>query len=117
MLKAVYRGTENYLGTTNVINFSITPCMDQSVFSVTSNSSLAELVFNTARKELSFKVSGDAGTTGYVSLYIPNSLVSDISDLKLYLDSAQMDTVCSLKVTAGSSTPPTTIASTPSQSI
>ncbi|MCW4000683.1 MAG: hypothetical protein NWE93_10625 [Candidatus Bathyarchaeota archaeon] len=91
MLKAFYPGSENYLSTTNIMNFSITPCLENSVFSVTSNSTLTELAFNSAAKELNFRVSGESGTTGYVSFYIPNSLVSDISNLKLYLDSAQID--------------------------
>ncbi len=91
MLKAVYKGSENYLGTTNAISFSIEPCGEQSVFSVTSNSTLNELSFNLANKELSFRVTGDSTTTGYVNVYIPKSLINDISDLKMSLDNNQVD--------------------------
>ena len=67
------------------------PCTEQSVFSVTSNSTLTALSFDSASKELSFSVSGDHGTRGYVDVYIPKSLVSDISGLKVYLDGNQID--------------------------
>lgn len=90
MLKAVFEADENYLGTSNIINFSIVPCIDQNVFSITSNSTLPELSFNSDNKELSFSVSGDNGTTGYVNVYIPKSLINDISSLKVYLDNNQI---------------------------
>ncbi len=90
MLRTVYRGNGNYLGTSNIVNFSIEPFNEYSVFSVTSNSTLSELSFNSANKELNFKVSGDPETTGYVSVYIPETVLSDISGLKVYLDSNQI---------------------------
>ncbi len=90
MLRAVYRGNGEYLGISNTINFSIEPCNEYSVFSVTSNSTLSELSFNSASKELNFKVSGDPDTTGYVSVYIPETILSDISGLKVYLDRNQV---------------------------
>jgi hypothetical protein len=90
MLKAVYRGNGDHLGTSNIVNFSIEPCNEYSVFSVTSNSTLSELSFNSANKELNFKVSGDPDTTGYVSVYIPETVLTDISGLKVYLDSNQV---------------------------
>ena len=91
MLKAVYRGSENYLGVTNLVSFSIERCTEQSVFSVTSNSTLTELSLNSATRELSFRVSGDYGTTGYISVYIPKTLINDVSGLKIRLDSNQVD--------------------------
>ncbi len=90
MLKAVYKGNENYLGTSNIVNFSIVPSIDQSVFSITSNSTLSELSFNSTSKELSFSVSGDNGTTGYVNVFIPKTLINDISGLKVCLDNNQI---------------------------
>jgi len=79
------------LGTTNIVNFALEPCETQSAFSVTSNSTLSALTFDSASRELSFSVSGDSGTTGYVNVNIPKSLVSDVSGLKVYLDSTQID--------------------------
>ncbi len=86
MLKVVYQGDEDYLGVTKVMNFSIVPCTEQSVFSVTSNSSLSAFSFDSTSKELSFGVIGNNGTAGYVNVYIPKSLMNDVSGLKVYLD-------------------------------
>jgi hypothetical protein len=90
MLKATYKGDNDYLGTSNIVNFSVAPCSDQSTFSVTSNSTLSQLYFDSENKELSFSVSGASGSTGYIDIYIPNSLIGDTSDLKIYLDDAQI---------------------------
>jgi hypothetical protein len=86
MLKAVYQGDINYLGASKIVNFSIVPCTEQNVFSVTSNSTLSAFSFDSTAKELSFDVSGSNATTGYVNVYIPKSLINDVSNLKIYLD-------------------------------
>jgi hypothetical protein len=91
MLKAIYQGDADYLSATKVMNFSIVPCTGQSVFSVTSNSTLSAFVFDSTSKELSFSVSGDNGTNGYVNVYVPNSLMTDVSGLKVSLDNQQID--------------------------
>ena len=91
LLKAVYQGSENYLGTSNIVNFALQPALEQSVFSVTSNSTISELSFDSASKELSFNVSGPSGTRGYVDVYFPKSLISDISGLEVYLDNSQLN--------------------------
>ena len=91
MLKAVYRGDDDYLGTCNIFNFAIEPGTEQNVFTVTSNSTLSELSFSSSNRELSFKVSGDSGTTGYVSVFIPKSLVNGTYGLKMYLDRNQVE--------------------------
>jgi len=86
LLKAVWTGNSNYSGVSTIVNFAVTPFEGQSVFSVTSNSTLSGLSFDSADRELSFSVTGPSGTTGYVDLYIPKSLISDVSDIKVYLD-------------------------------
>jgi hypothetical protein len=91
LLKTAFKGNENYLGANDTISFAIQPVTEQSVFSLTSNSSITELTFNSPSKELSFSVSGDSGTTGYVNVYIPKSLLNDTSDLKVSLDGNQME--------------------------
>ncbi len=90
MLKAVYRGDENYLGTSGIINFVIAPCDERNAFSVNSNSTITALSFDSASKELSFNITGYSGTTGYVSIYIPKTLVNDTVDFKVCLDSSQI---------------------------
>lgn len=86
LLQAVYQGSENYLGASNIVSFAMTPGVEQSVFSVTSNSTLSELSFDSTSQELSFIVSGEPGTRGYVDVAIPKSLIADISNVKVYLD-------------------------------
>jgi hypothetical protein len=88
LLKAVYAGNENYSGTSNIVSFAMTPPngTEQNVFSVTSNSTLTELFFNSTSQELSFSVSGEPGTKGYVDVDIPKSLINNISDVKVYMD-------------------------------
>lgn len=89
-LKAVYRGSENYLGTSNTINFAIEPFANQNVFSVTSNSTVTGLFFDSANDELRLNVTGTSGTVGYVNVYIPKSILSDVSSLKVSLDGNQI---------------------------
>ncbi|MEM2129704.1 MAG: LamG domain-containing protein [Candidatus Bathyarchaeia archaeon] len=91
LLKAVWEGNENYSGTSTIINFAVTPVAEQSVFSVTSNSTISEFSFNSTNREISFRVSGESGTMGYVNVYIPKSLIGDTSLLKVYLDGAQIE--------------------------
>ena len=69
----------------------MTPYKAESVFSVTSNSTLSSFAFDSAKKELSFGVAGPSGTTGYVDMYIPISLLTDASGLKVYLDGNQLN--------------------------
>lgn len=90
LLKAAWEGNDSYSGVSVKVSFSVTPFAEQSVFSVTSNSTISELSFNSISRELSFGVSGDSGTTGYVKVYIPKSLINDISSLKVYLDGNQI---------------------------
>lgn len=91
MLKALYKGDDDYLGTSNTVSFSVAPCTTQSTFSVTSNSTLSKLSFSSSNKELSFSVSGEDGSTGYVNVFVPNALVSDVSGLEIYLDGNRID--------------------------
>jgi uncharacterized repeat protein (TIGR02543 family) len=86
VLKAVWSGNQEYSSTSKQVNFAITPYEEQSVFSVTSNSTLSVLAFNSTTKDLRFSTTGPSGTTGYVSIVIPKSLVSDISTVSVFLD-------------------------------
>jgi hypothetical protein len=85
-LKAVYTGNSVYSQVTTVVNFAVLPFEEHAVFSVASNSTISAFAFNSTREELSFRVSGESGTTGYVDVFIPKSLMSDVSNLKVNLD-------------------------------
>ncbi len=89
LLKAVWTGDFDCSGVSTTINFAATLFNGQSVFSATSNSTLSGLSFNSADRALSLSVTGPSGANGYVDLYIPKSLVSNVSNLDLYLDGSQ----------------------------
>ncbi len=86
LLTAEWAGDTNYIETSTTINFAVLPFGEQSVFSVTSNSTISALAFNSTSGELDFTVNGPEGTTGYCDVYIPTSLISDISDLTASLN-------------------------------
>jgi hypothetical protein len=86
LLKAEYLGDDNYSETSTVVNFAVSPFGEQNVFSVTSNSTISALAFNTTSGELGFTVSGPSDTTGYVNVYVPKALISDAANLKVLLD-------------------------------
>jgi hypothetical protein len=85
-LKAAYNGTSEFSPTSTIVHFAVLPVEDTSVFSVASNSTVAGLSFNSNSQELSFKVSGETGTTGYVNVYISKSLMNETSNLRVYVD-------------------------------
>jgi hypothetical protein len=86
LLEAEWAGNANYSQANTVINFVVLPFGGQSVFSVTSNSTISALAFNSTSEELDFTVSGPEGTAGYCDVYIPTSLMSDASGLTVSLD-------------------------------
>jgi hypothetical protein len=86
LLEAAWSGNYFYPPTNTTVNLVITPCQAQSFFSITTNSTLSGLSFDSATKQLSFTVSGPPGTTGYLDIYIPKSLISDISALTVSFD-------------------------------
>lgn len=86
VLKASWAGNSEFSTTNNVVNFAVEQFEEQSVFSVMSNSTLSGLSFNSETKDLSFTTSGPSGTTGYVKVIIPKSLVADVSTIKVYVD-------------------------------
>jgi len=86
LIKAKWGGNSEFNEATTIVNLALTPYTEQTIFSVTSNSTITEFAFNSTSKELSFTVSGPSDTTGYVAVYIPKSLINDTSDLTVYVD-------------------------------
>jgi hypothetical protein len=85
-LKASYNGNSEFASANTIVHFAVLPVEDTSVFSVASNSTVTALTFNSTSQELSFKVSGETATTGYVNVYISKTLMSDASNLNVYFD-------------------------------
>jgi hypothetical protein len=88
MVKGTWAGDIIYAPVSQTINFAVQPAanQNQNVFSVTSNSTVSSLAFDSSQNHLSFTVSGDSGTTGFVQVCIPKSLMADISKLQVALD-------------------------------
>lgn len=91
LVRAIWSGNATHPGATTIINLAVIPFKEQNVFSVTSNSTVSELAFNSTSRELSFTVTGPSGTTGYVNVYIAKSLIDNIADVKVYLDGDQLN--------------------------
>jgi hypothetical protein len=64
---------------------------ERNILTITTNSSVSALSFDSQKKELSFNVEGPSETTGYINVSILKSLLSDVSGLKIYLDGNQLD--------------------------
>ncbi|MFA5363788.1 MAG: InlB B-repeat-containing protein [Candidatus Bathyarchaeia archaeon] len=91
LLNATWSGNSEFSAASDVVNFAVTPFEEQSVFSVTSNSTISGLQFDSTTNELGFSVSGPSGTSGYTVVIIPKSLVSDISTIAVTMDGNPMD--------------------------
>jgi hypothetical protein len=89
-IKASWGGDELYSKVSTVVNYALTPSTDQTMFSVTSNSTLSSFTFDSTKSELDFSVSGASGTTGYVQVSIPKAILNDASTLKITLDNSQV---------------------------
>lgn len=91
IVKAIWSGNSTYPGTSATVSLAVIPFEEQSVFSVTSNSTISALAFNSTGRELSFTVTGPSGTTGYVNVYIAKTLVGNVADVKVYLNGNQLN--------------------------
>jgi len=90
VIKAVYAGdaTSFIMGTEKSIGLVITN-IEKQIFSVSSNSTVSGLNFNSTSREITFTVTGTTGTTGYIDIILAKSLVSNINDLKIYFDGVE----------------------------
>lgn len=91
LVKAAWAGNATYPESTKIINLAVTSSGEENVFAVESNSTISALAFNSTSLELSFTVSGETGTIGYVKVTIAKSLISNIADVKVYLDGNQTE--------------------------
>jgi hypothetical protein len=86
LIQAKWKGESPLNAASRIVNLAITPYSEQTLFSVASNSTITDFAFNSTSKELTFTASGPSGSTGYVRVYIPKSLINDISGLKIRVD-------------------------------
>jgi uncharacterized repeat protein (TIGR02543 family) len=88
VVKGVWQGDDVYARTSSTVNFAVTPSenLENNVFSVSSNSTLSSLVFDSTKNQLSFTVSGLSGTYGYLQACIPKTLTPVVANLRISLD-------------------------------
>lgn len=91
LVKAVWAGNADFAAAEKIVNFAITPYDEGSYFSLNSNSTLSTLSFDSAAKQLSFTVSGPTGTSGYIEVYVPKSLMNYVSGLSVNLDGHSLE--------------------------
>jgi hypothetical protein len=68
-----------------------TSTFNNNNFPVQSNSTVTGLAFDNKKRELTFNVTGVSGTTGYASIVIPKSFLSNANNVKVYLEGTQID--------------------------
>jgi len=90
VIKAEWKGDDTQLGASDAKNISVIRSADNSLFFVESNSTLSSLSFNTSANEISFAVSGQAGTTGYVKFLISKTLLANLAQFAVYLDGKEI---------------------------
>lgn len=91
IVRAAWSGNATYWGVNTTVSFAVIPFKEQNVFTVTSNSTISELAFNSTSRELSFTVTYPWGRTGYAKVHIAKTLVENIADVKAYLDGDQIN--------------------------
>ena len=92
LVKAIYEGDVDKLGASSeIVSLAVTNFAQEGIlFSVSSNSTVTSLAFNSTTSVLSFTVSGPSETTGYVKVTIAKSLISNPENIKVYLDGKQL---------------------------
>lgn len=90
LIKATSDRNAKMNAASKIVNLALTPDKNQNVFTLNSNSTITQFAFNSTSNQLSFVASGDKGTTGYVEIYIPKTIINDISQLKTYIDNKQV---------------------------
>jgi len=93
IVRAEWTGNATFPGSKASWSLAATPFEEQAVFTVTSNSTVSMLAFNSTSMELRFTVSGPPGTTGYTEVTIAKKFIANIANLKAYMDGAERNYV------------------------
>jgi protocatechuate 3,4-dioxygenase beta subunit len=91
LIKAMYEGDADYIGSTVEVTLSVIQDSKETVFSVNSNSTISNLTFNSTSRILSFNVIGDSGTTGYADVYIEKSILKNVEEFEVHIDEIKLD--------------------------
>lgn len=85
-INAEYTGNGTNLPTDSNVTLSTIPYKNQYVFSVESNSTVSNLMFDTSQDILSFSVNGESGTSGITTVTIGKSRIVDATKLNVLID-------------------------------
>jgi hypothetical protein len=87
LIKATCDETSAMNAASKTVTLALTPDeAENSVFTVNSNSTITQFAFDSTNSKLSFVASGPSGSTGYVEIYIPKTILGDISKLTTTID-------------------------------
>jgi hypothetical protein len=91
LIKATCDATSAMNAASKTVSLALTPDeAEHNVFTVNSNSTITQFAFDSADSKLSFVASGPTGSTGYVEIYIPKTILGDISKLTTTIDGQQI---------------------------
>ena len=90
-IKAEWAGNATHFGSNNSTAINSITFDGEYVFSVESNSTITELFFNSTDRTLSFNAQGTSGTQGYAKIIIAKTLVTDVENMRVYLDGNQVE--------------------------
>jgi hypothetical protein len=91
LIKATCEATSAMNSASRTVTLALAPDDDQnSVFTVNSNSTITQFAFDSTTGKLSFVASGPSPSTGYVEIYIPKTILGDISKLTTTVDGHQV---------------------------
>jgi len=90
VVKAMWRGDEDFPSSEVSTNLVVIPYEDEFVFPVSSNSTISSLVFDSDEKKLHFEVNGSSNTIGYAKVTIPIKLVSNKNKINVYFDGVKI---------------------------
>jgi hypothetical protein len=76
--------TLHWLNTT--ASLALTADSDGNEFSVTSNSTIIDLAYDSASRQLRFQTNGTTNTIGYLNVCVPKTLAADAQALQLKID-------------------------------
>jgi hypothetical protein len=90
-IKAEWAGDATHFGSNNITAINSITFDGEYVFSVESNSTITGLFFNSTDETLSFNAQGTSGTQGYAKIIVAKTLVTDVENMRVYLDGSQVD--------------------------
>jgi len=87
LIRATCDTTSTMNSASKTVSLALTRDEEQhSVFTVNSNSTITQFAFDSTNGKLSFVASGPSPSTGYVEIYVPKSILGDISKLTATVD-------------------------------